>query len=197
LGADCGWRSCAGYVSFGATSVLVRRGGGGTTGYELLMPAAETFSGSTGLRRYSFQFQASKTIIANNPETGELGARVDFVYIQPGTSLTVTNLEMVVLTPVEAALQLRLLLNPSNSSTVVSCTPADEAANLCDKLVYMKDDRAVDWSASIAPFSGAALYTRDTTLVDTDADGVPDQQDTCSGTSTGAAVNAVGCGIDQ
>jgi hypothetical protein len=61
----------------------------------------------------------------------------------------------------------------------------------------MKDDRAVDWSASIAPFSGAALYTRDTTLVDTDADGVPDQQDTCSGTSTGAAVNAVGCGIDQ
>ena len=178
-------------------SVVVRRGGGGTTGYEYVMPAAETFSGSTAFRRYSFQFQASKTIIANNPETGELGARVDFLYIQPDTSLTVANLEMVALTPVQAALQLRLLLNPSPISVNIPCLPADEAANLCDKLVYMSDDRSVDWSALIDPLSGEALYTRDTTVADSDGDGVADKQDTCPRTRPGAAVNAAGCEFDQ
>ena len=104
---------------------------------------------------------------------------------------------MVALTPVESALQLRLLLNPSSNSATVSCAAADEAANLCDKLVYMKDNSAVSWPAPIDPLSGQPAYTRDTTLVDTDNDGVADQQDTCPGTSAGVAVNAVGCGINQ
>lgn len=177
-------------------SVMVRRGGGGTANYETLMPAPESFSGSSRWHRYSFVFRASKTVVANDPSTGERGARVDFE-IQPGSSLTLAHLEMVPLKSSEVPLQLRLQLNTSNDSAVVPCTSEDEAASLCSKFIDIKDERIMDWSAPVAPRSGNALYTRDTSLADTDGDGIADVQDACPATPNTAAVNANGCGFDQ
>ena len=148
--------------------MVVRRGGGGSAGYENLMPTPESFSGSTTWRRYSFVFQAVKTVIANDPATGERGARVDFQDIQPGSSLTVATLEIVPLTRSQAAMQLRLQNNPSGSSTSIPCSPDDEAGNLCNKFVNMTDDSPLDWSSLVPAYSGNAIYTRDMTLVDTD-----------------------------
>ena len=145
--------------------MLVRRGEGGAARYEALMPAAETFPGSTAWRRYSFVFRAPKTVIADGPSTG--GARIDFDRVQPGSSLRVAKLEIVQLTPSDAALQLRLQLNPSGERSSVSCTPQDEAAALCDKFIHVKDDSRVDWSAPVDPRSGNILYSRDTSLLDT------------------------------
>ena len=162
------------------------------------MPAAESFPGSNSWRRYSFVFRAPKTITANDPSTGgELGARIDFDRIQPGSSLRVARLEMIPLTPSQTALQLRLQLNTSLDSTAVPCAPTDEAAGLCDKFLRVKDDSPVDWSALVEPRSGNAIYTRDTALVDTDRDGIADVQDVCPDTREDMAVNARGCGFDQ
>ena len=176
-------------------TVVVRRGGGGSAGYENLMPTPESFSGSTTWRRYSFIFQAVKTVIANDPATGERGARVDFQDIQAGSSLTVATLEIVSLTRSQAAMQLRLQNNPSGRSTSIPCSPDDEASNLCDKFVNMTDDSPLDWSSLIPAYSGNAIYTRDMTLVDTDQDGVADVEDSCPKTPAGTAVNARGCGF--
>ena len=94
-------------------------------------------------------------------------------------------------------MQLRLQLNPSENATAVSCSAKDEAANLCDKFVYMKDSSAINWSALVDARSGHVLYTRDTSLVDTDGDSVADLEDKCPETRRGAMVNAQGCGLDQ
>ena len=178
-------------------NLLVRRGGGGSANYEPLMPGGETFAGATTWRRYSFQFQATKTVVANSPATGELGARVDFERVQPGTLLTVARLEMVPLTPATAALNVRLLTNPSRSAALANCPTADAAAGLCAQFYAFSDNAPIAWPTPVPMLSGKAIYTRDTSLTDADGDGVADQQDTCPGTPAGTAVNARGCGIGQ
>ena len=178
-------------------NVVVRRGGGAGVGYEYLMPAAEAFAGSTAWKRYSFLFQATKSITAGNGTTSEFGARVDFERNQPLSTLSVAKLEMVTLSPAQAALQLKLLLNPAPSNASIECAALGVAPNLCGYFVYMQDNSSVAWAAPVAPLSGIPIYTRDTTLTDTDGDGVADQQDACPATPAGLAVNARGCAINQ
>jgi parallel beta-helix repeat protein len=176
---------------------LIRRGGGGSVGYEPLVPVAETFSGSTTWSRYSFLFQARKTVTANDPITHELGARIDFDRIQPNTSITIANLEIVAVNPTKGALKIRPLVNPDDSSADLPCPPSDAAADLCEKFIYLKDDSIVSWPANLGPLTSEAIYTKDTSLSDTDHDGVADVEDACPATPRGAAVNARGCGAKE
>jgi len=178
-------------------SVLVRRGGGGTASYEPLMTVAETFFGSTTWKRYSFLFKATKSVKANDPVTREFGARVDFDRTQPGTSVSVAKLEMVPVAQAQAALQQRLLINTTQSAISLACLAADASVGLCDKFTYVKSGNLVSWPAYVAPLSAEPIFTRDYTLVDTDSDGVANQQDTCPNTPAGQAVNSQGCGISQ
>ena len=180
-----------------AINVVVRRGGGGNVGYEYLMPSAEAFAGTTAWKRYSFTFQATKSVTAGNPITQEYGARVDFERNQAGAALSVARLEMVTLTPAQAALQIKMLLNPGNAPANIDCASLGVSASLCGYFVYMDDNTRVTWPASIGPLRGRPIYTRDTTLTDSDGDGIADQQDTCPGTPAGHSVNARGCGIAQ
>lgn len=178
-------------------NVVVRRGGGGAAGYETLMPAAESFVGSTSWRRYSFAFQSLKTITAGDAVTQELGARVDFERNLPGTVLKVARLEMVTLAPAQAALQLRLLLNRGTQAMSLSCDSLGVVASVCGKFAYFSDDNPVVWPALVPRLSGTAIYTRDTALTDVDQDGIADQQDSCPNTAHGSAVNARGCAFGQ
>ena len=178
-------------------NVVVRRGGGGSVGYEYLMPSAEAFAGSTIWKRYSFTFQSTKSVIAGDPVTRENGARVDFERIQAGAALSVAHLEMVTLTPAQAALQIKMLLNPGKLQANIDCASLAVSASLCGYFVYMDDETNVSWPASIGPLRGRPIYTRDTTLTDSDGDGIADQQDACPGTPAGQSVNARGCGIVQ
>ena len=178
-------------------NVVVRRGGGGSAGYEYLMPSAEAFAGSTAWRRYSFTFQATKTVIAGDPLTQEHGARVDFERNQPDSVLSVARLEMVTLTPAQAALQIKLLLNANSVATSIDCASLGVPSALCNFFVHMDDSSAVGWPAPISPLTGRPTYTRDTSLTDSDGDGIADQQDACPNTPAGLAVNARGCAISQ
>ncbi len=176
---------------------IIRRGGGGTASKEPLIPVPESFSGSTSWRRYSFTFQAAKTVIAGDPVTQELGARLNFERNQPGTILSIGRVEMVMLTPAQVALQTKLLLNRELTATNVGCSTLGVAQTLCSSFVYFQDDSPVSWPAPVAALSGRPIYTRDTTLTDSDYDGIADQQDYCPSTATGLLVNARGCAITQ
>lgn len=178
-------------------NVIVRRGGGGSASYELLMSGPESFLIGTNWRRYSFLFRATKSVTANDPETGELGARIDFLGVQPGTSLTVGRVELVPLQQAKSALQLRLRLNRSSQQELVSCLSEDEAADLCGRFVYLGSDAIVDWTSPVDPLSGQAIYTRDTSLLDADGDGVASMEDACANTQQNRAVNAQGCSFDD
>jgi hypothetical protein len=73
----------------------------------------------------------------------------------------------------------------------------DEAVDLCTKFVHLKDNERIVWSSIVEPLSGQPAYTRDMSLLDADADGVADIEDTCPESLAGFAVNARGCGFDQ
>lgn len=178
-------------------NVVVRRGGGGTAGYEYLMPAAESYAGSTAWRRYSFAFQAIKTINVGDPVTQERGARIDFERNQPGYGLKVANLEMVALTAAQAALQVKLLINRDKVPASIDCESLNVVAAMCNSFVYLSDDSPVSWPAPLNALSSRPIYTRDTTLTDSDGDGIANQQDACPGTAPGLAVNARGCALGQ
>ena len=93
---------------------LVRRGGPIPL-YERLMSASEGYSGSTEWRRYVFVFTATKTVIAGDPTTGDLGARLDFENILPGQIFWIGNVEIVPLRPVENTLRTQLLTKDRKS----------------------------------------------------------------------------------
>jgi parallel beta-helix repeat protein len=179
-------------------AVLVRRGGGGTASYEPLMPASENFVGSASWRRFAFSFQAAKTVIAGNPLTQELGARVDFQRIPVGASIVVANLEMVSLTAAaQSALQIKMPLNRNNVTQSASCASIGAAPGSCGLFVHLYDDSQVAWPATLAPLTGIPVYTRDTTFADGDLDGIADLQDKCPNSPSGKAVNARGCALGQ
>ncbi|MBX9604821.1 MAG: right-handed parallel beta-helix repeat-containing protein [Gammaproteobacteria bacterium] len=178
-------------------SVIVRRGGGGTNGYEGIAPSSLGFAGSTAWTRYSFVFQATKTVNAADPVTGDLGVRVDFERVMPATSLAIGNLEMVPLNPVETSLKTRILVNATAAPSAVDCP--DQASNpaLCTQFVKFSDGLLIAWPYTLQPHSSEVIYSRDSTLVDDDGDGVPNFQDQCSATPTGAYTNARGCSFSQ
>jgi parallel beta-helix repeat protein len=180
-----------------AVSVLVRRGGGGTNLFEALMGAATSVTGTTNWKRYSFTFKATKTVNANDPTTLDNGARIDFERIQPGQTVNLANLEMVPLAPIETTLRTRLLFNSSDASVGQNCPDQDTEPTLCDQFAQFSDGAQAIWPMSLPPRSSEVIYSRDDSLMDADSDGIPDSQDTCPATATGANVNALGCSFSQ
>lgn len=178
-------------------NVVVRRGGGGSAGYEYLMPAVESYLGSTAWRRYTFTFQANKTVVTGDPVTNEFGARIDFERNQPWTTLSIAHLEMVTLAPAQAALQIKMLLNSGRAATTMNCAILTVPNAACSSFVNFGDGSPVVWPVTMAGFSASPIYTRDVTLTDTDGDGIADQQDYCPNTLAGSAVNARGCALGQ
>jgi len=61
----------------------------------------------------------------------------------------------------------------------------------------MGTDIPISWPTVMDQLSGTPIYTRDTSLTDTDQDGIADQQDVCPNTTVGMAVNARGCAFGQ
>jgi hypothetical protein len=177
-------------------SVVTRRGGGGSNGYEALMNTSFTSTGTTSWQRYSFVFKATKTINAGDPVTGDLGARVDFNSISPGQNISVANLEIVPLSSVDATVRSNILINPTGATLDLDC-PDGNGDSSCSRYVRFSDNQSVSWPYSVPPHGSEIVYTRDSTLVDGDGDGIPDSQDSCSGTLALKAVNGAGCTLGQ
>lgn len=176
--------------------VVTRRGGGGTNGYEWLMSAPFTFTATTDWQRYSFLYQATKTINAGDPVTQDLGARIDFHRIAPGQSLSVANLEMVSLSAVDATLRHHILINPTQTALDLDC-PDGNGSPYCAQYVRFTDNQSVTWPHTVPPHKSEIVYTRDSSLVDGDGDSIPDSQDSCGATAALQAVNGLGCGLGQ
>ena len=180
-----------------AVQLVVRRGGGGTNGYESLSNRGLTTTASRTWTRYSHIFMATKTINASDPVTKDLGARVDFQQIQPGQVVSVANLEIVPITPAEALTRTDVLVNSSAAAMQAECPVTATIPALCSKYVRLTDDTPIIWPHYLAARGTEIVYTRDVSLMDSDGDGIPDSQDRCANTAAGAAVNASGCALIQ
>ena len=176
-------------------SLLVRRGGGGSNGYESLMGSAELVATSAAFKRYSFTFKATKTINAADPVTRDIGARLYFDRIAPGSQAILANVEIVPLSAAEATLQTRIFANPADVSAVVACPDLALDASRCGRYVNFATGVPIAWPMTVASRASVIAYTKDTSLVDSDGDGISDDQDQCPGTAAGAATNSKGCSL--
>jgi hypothetical protein len=107
------------------------------------------------------------------------------------------NLELVPITPAEALTRSDVLVNTSANSSQQLCPVAATQAALCSLYVRLSDNLPVAWPYSLAGRSAEIIYTRDTRLLDTDGDGIPDSQDLCPNTTAGVGVNSKGCALGQ
>ena len=177
--------------------MLVRRAGGGANGYEPLSKVNMALVANRAMQRYSFLFQATQTINANDPATLDRGARVDFQNIPPGQRISVTNLEIVPTSAADATTRTDLLINTQSVALQRSCPTAASQPAVCAQYVRLSDGSAISWPLLLAPRSSEIIYTLDGKLVDTDGDGIADSQDACPGTANAAAVNSNGCSAAQ
>lgn len=185
-----------GSTSNQAFTPIVRRGGGGTNGYEKLMtPPALT--ATPAWQRFSLTFQSTKTVNANDPVTGDLGARVDFDSVAPGQTVSITNLELVPISAFAASLRTKILVNPTAETATVDCPFTGTDASFCSESIRFSDAQRVYWPYTLGPRDSEIVYTADSTLTDADKDGIADTQDTCASTAASQSVNAKGCAFTQ
>jgi parallel beta-helix repeat protein len=174
---------------------LVRRGGGGENGYESLMGPKGTVTGTGTWTRYALVFKADKTINIDDPVTGDLGARIDFGWLRPGTTIGVGNVEIVPISAVDEVTRLALLSNPDANEQWMNCPDIDSNPELCDRYVTFLDQSPVSWPHAVSAHSSEIIFTRNLDLVDSDEDGIADSQDACPATPDGREVNAAGCSL--
>ncbi len=178
-------------------SIILRRGGGGSNGYEWLMAKPERIFGSRTWRRYAFALLAKRSVKAFDPVTLDNGARLDFENILPGQTITLANVEMVPLSPIEASLKTHILTNPSRGSLAIECPDLQSEPAACSRYQRFRDGASLSWPYVLAPLGSEVVYSRDLSLTDADGDGIADSQDACPGTAAAAVVDASGCAMGQ
>jgi parallel beta-helix repeat protein len=178
--------------------LVVRRGGGGGNGYESISERSLQLVAQRGWARYSLLFQATKAIQAGNPLTGDFGARVDIDGIVAGQWVSLANMELVAVSPLAQAQLSSALINVSGSAVGLACPYAGSTqASACGKFYLLGDGSPVTWPLSVQAYSAVIVYAQDSGSVDTDGDGIADNQDSCPNTPRGAVVNAAGCSYSQ
>jgi hypothetical protein len=177
--------------------LVVRRGGGGSNGYESLADRSLTFTAGTQFVRHSVIFQATKTVNYRDPLTGDWGARVDLQNLVSGKSVTLGNLELVPVDMDDTAAVSAALNNGNSAASNMACPFTGAQSSLCAKMMVMGTTTVVSWPLTVPGYSTTLLYAADPSLYDTDGDGIPDTEDRCAGTPAGSGVNAAGCAIGQ
>lgn len=177
--------------------LVVRRGGGGSNGYESLSDRSLKLKADTGWTRHTITFKATKTINANDPVTRDAGARVDFQNLAPGQPLIISNLELVPVTPADAMNRSDLLLNTDSAAKLINCPLAATQPAMCLNYLRLADNQPVTWPLAVPAHSSEIVYTRDLSLVDSDGDGIPDAQDSCPTSARGLVANSRGCTLAE
>jgi parallel beta-helix repeat protein len=178
-------------------AVLVRRGGGGSNGYEFLQGAAEPLVGTTSWQRHAYYFRAPKTVTKDDPVTGDQGARLDFQEILTGQTIFIDNVEVVPVTPVGLPSKMDVLVNNTDAVAAMDCPDKAIAPAYCSQYVRFADTTQIAWPHNVQPLSAEVIYTLDRTSPDSDNDGIPDSQDSCPHTAAKLATNSKGCAINQ
>ncbi len=183
--------------------LVVRRGGGGSNGYELLAERDLSFIAGTRWQRYSVVYQATRSVRSNDDVTGDLGARFDIEGVAAGRSLSLARLEIMSITPSLAPRISLALVNAGDASVDLACPLADDQARLCTQLADLADPagssdaRRVTWPVRLAPRSAVLLRAFEAASPDSDGDGISDWQDSCPGSAHRQVVNAAGCALEQ
>lgn len=177
--------------------LVVRRGGGGNNGYEAVSDRALGFTAGRSFSRHTVVFQATQTIVAADPATGDLGARVDIDGITAGQSISLANVELVPITPDALAQTVGALINVGATASLQACPWAASQSMLCGKLVSLADQQVLSWPVQVPPHSALIVYAQEPGLADADRDGIADGQDECPASPVGLAVNARGCALNQ
>lgn len=173
--------------------IVLRRGGGGSNGYESLSDRELSINAGRSWRRTSIVFQATATVNARDPVTGDLGARIDIDGIAAGRSVSLANLEIVPVTRDGVAGLTSTLVNVGNAGFSRDCPLGSAQAAGCNRLVRLADNQAVAWPMTVPAFGTVIALAQEPTLRDSDGDGIADAQDSCPGTPAGSEVDAKGC----
>lgn len=182
----------------GRVPLLVRRGGGGNNGYESLADRELWIDTGPTLRRQVRLFRATATVRAGDPNTGDLGARVDIEGLSAGTRLSVAGLELVPVTPYAGAAFSASVLNAGPQAADMPCPFAADEPVRCEALQDLGlPGRRVSWPLRVPGRSGVVLRGYEPALLDSDGDGIADFQDRCPGSLSRESVNASGCTLGQ
>lgn len=174
---------------------LVRRGGGGENGYESVMGPKATVIGTGTWKRYAMVFKADKSINVDDPATGDVGARIDFGWLRPGSTVGFGNVEIVPISAVDEVTRLALLSNPNADERWMNCPDIDSSPDLCERYVSFLEQTPIVWPHVVPAHSSAVIFTRNLELIDSDEDGIADSQDACAATPANSEVNAAGCSL--
>lgn len=183
--------------------LVVRRGGGGNNGYERLADRNLALTVGPELARHSLVFQASGSVRAADPNTGDLGARIDVEGLSAGQALLLARLELVPIALADSALLSVALVNAGSAAIDAPCPLPAQKLDLCGQMVDLADagavlaGRTVSWPLRLDPTAAVILHVRDPALIDSDGDGIADFQDQCPATSPRQTVNARGCAFGQ
>lgn len=171
--------------------VIVRRAG--PTYYDnLLGNQSYIYTATNGWKRYSFTFKATQDGIQSPTDTG---ARFEVQNIVAGEQLRVTNLEIVPVTLGLSDTVQDVLVNTGRTVADFACPVALTKPDLCDNFHAFPEGDLVTWPVTLSPLQSLAIFTQDSTLPDSDADGIADSQDSCPATPLNVGVNAKGCGL--
>jgi parallel beta-helix repeat protein len=176
-----------------ALELIVRRGGGGSNGYESLSHKRLASTADRQWRRISTVFRATKTVLAGDPRTGDVGARVDFEQLVAGRSIEVANLEIVPIAYSTTAAVSIAFVNPGGSAVLVDCPFSSGAPELCGRLFSAAAGARARWPIEVPAHSARLLYGEEESLRDADRDGISDSADSCPMTRPGSPVNSAGC----
>lgn len=179
-----------------AVATLVRRGGGGPTPYQRLMPAPGSVIAGSAWQRFSLTFKALDTA-APNEATGERGARFDLEIFGSGKTVHVANLELVPLGPIEEGLKTFAVSNTELDHGMLIDCPDSEKPERCDDYVSFRTLERIVWPMQLDPLSAEVIFSRNADLVDSDGDGIANFQDDCSSTPAGKATTSRGCALGE
>jgi parallel beta-helix repeat protein len=174
-------------------NLMVRRGGGGNNGYEMLSDRSLAFQGTRAFKRQTVVFQATTTVRYRDPITGDLGARVDIQPLDSGKSLSFANVELVPVAMDATAQISNSFINAGITARSFDCPYVSSSPALCSKFRRLADDTLVSWPLSVAALGAEIVYAQEPQMLDSDGDGIPDAQDSCPATPARVAVNASGC----
>lgn len=180
--------------TFGAE---IRRSAGGVNGYDTMTGAPEPLVGTTNWQRHQFVFKSLKSVNKSDPVTLDNGARLDFERVKPGQKIYIDNVEIVPLRPVGTPIKTNILVNDGRTARNMDCPDTLTNPSACSMYVRFPDATPISWPHLVSGLAAEIIYTVDRTSLDADSDGIPDTQDQCPGTSSGAHTNSKGCALGQ
>ena len=163
--------------------LIVRVGSGD---YAAVSDRSLAFTANRAWGRHSVVFQATRTV-------GGTGARVDIDGIAAGQAISIARLELVQVTPDANSQNSSVIVNAAATSLNATCPFSSTQPALCSQAFDLATGQPISWPLPVPAHSAVIVHVQNTALVDSDGDGIPDSQDACPGTLSGAAVDATGC----